>query len=132
MDVNELRHVGILGMKWGHRMARDGSVTTIKRGKRVPLMKSYRGKPVQVNGRALSNKTRVAAKPSLAKIKSFLESYKSSDKHAVDFVNSIKEKKYKKALGDFSIGTGKLAMEAATGFALGYGMAALVERIVRP
>lgn len=45
-----LQHVGILGMHWGRRMDKEGNVTTIKRGKRVPLMTTVRGKPVQANG----------------------------------------------------------------------------------
>lgn len=62
MNDKYLQHVGILGMRWGHRMAKDGSVTTLRRGKRVPLMKSVRGKAVQVNGRSLSNVTRQKTK----------------------------------------------------------------------
>lgn len=55
---DNLKQSGILGMKWGHRMSRDGSVTTLVRGKRVPKMTTRHGKPVQVNRRALSNSTR--------------------------------------------------------------------------
>ena len=56
--TKEIKHFGILGMRWGRRMSRDGSMTTLKKGKRVPLMTTVRGKKIQKNGKALSNKTR--------------------------------------------------------------------------
>lgn len=56
--TKEIKHFGILGMRWGRRMAKDGSMTTLKRNKRVPMITSVKGKKVQKNGRALSNNTR--------------------------------------------------------------------------
>lgn len=75
MNDEPLIHWGIPGMKWGvrrragtARMDKSGNVTISRRGKRVPLMTTVRGKKVQVNGRALSNKTREATKKFISKI----------------------------------------------------------------
>lgn len=109
----ELKHVGVLGMHWGRRMARDGSVTTLRRGKRVPMMTTHQGKPVQVNGRAVSNSIRsklhgskpmqtkeslrtVNGKPQIVtktKFGDVVASRAVSHKEASDFVEAKKQEK---------------------------------------
>lgn len=42
MENDELKHVGVLGMKWGHRRG----LTTTVRGKMTPRMTTVRGKKV--------------------------------------------------------------------------------------
>jgi len=82
-----LSHIGVLGMHWGRRMAKDGSMTTSVRGKQVPMVKSVHGKSVQVNGRALSNKTRAITAPKIKAAKDFVQKY--HNKKVKDYVDYL-------------------------------------------
>jgi hypothetical protein len=112
--ANDIKHFGILGMHWGRRMAKDGSVTTLRRGKRVPLMTTVRGKPVQVNGRALSNKTRSFAKQAFDIVK----------KDPKGFVKEVGKQMVKDV-----VTVGKFSRDAAITFAAVYGTMKLSEII---
>lgn len=144
--MTDLKHYGRLGMKWGRRKAQDrgGSRISII-GSKIKNSIKARVTNAHISKEDLAKANQILNNPKskISDIEWALKTsgvnpktgksltYKSSDKHIIDGIISLKEKNYKKAASDLYKGVGKLAIEAAVGFTIGYGLAAVSQEILK-
>ena len=123
--MTELKHVGVLGMKWGRRKASSGNRLSNHFDRSVQQKYGVKNASSKIKKAFTPVLPKTAARPGT------IFNYKDSTQHAKDLFVSVKAKKVGDIVNDAAKMLGKGAMEAAVGFAIGYGAAKLSEIALR-